>query len=200
MLVTTKDGEVNQRAKINVTVEASFKMEKLSIDSEGIRSRSPEEISYIGYKKQNDYITDQGFINVKLVSDNEMLSEVVIVGAGTQKKVSVTGAITSVKGTTLKTPSSSLTNSIAGKLAGVVSTTVPVRVRFLLFCETSRRLFCVSTSRTVRLLITNGVSATLNSLAAVTDNGQLNKQSSEYLSHPALLIKRSFSMFLDLDN
>ena len=82
----------------------------------------------------------------------------------------------------------------------VSSTTVPVRVRFLLFCETSRRLFCVSTSRTVRLLITNGVSATLNSLAAVTDNGQLNKQSSEYLSHPALLIKRSFSMFLDLDN
>ena len=81
------------------------------------------EISYIGYKKQNVYITDQGFINVKLVSDNEMLSEVVIVGAGTQKKVSVTGAITSVKGTTLKTPSSSLTNSIAGKLAGVVSTT-----------------------------------------------------------------------------
>ena len=63
------------------------------------------EISYIGYKKQNVYITDQGFINVKLVSDNEMLSEVVI------------------KGTTLKTPSSSLTNSIAGKLAGVVSTT-----------------------------------------------------------------------------
>ena len=81
------------------------------------------EISYIGYKKQNVYITDQGFINVKLASDNEMLSEVVIVGAGTQKKVSVTGAITSVKGATLKAPSSSLTNSIAGKLAGVVSTT-----------------------------------------------------------------------------
>ena len=37
------------------------------------------EISYIGYKKQNVYITDQGFIKVKLVSDNEMLSEVVIV-------------------------------------------------------------------------------------------------------------------------
>lgn len=80
------------------------------------------EISYIGYKTQTIYVTDQGELNVKMVSDNEMLSEVVIVGAGTQKKISVTGSITSVKGSSLRTPSSSLTNSIAGKLAGVVST------------------------------------------------------------------------------
>ena len=81
------------------------------------------EISYIGYKTQEVYITDQGEINVKLVSDNTILEEVVIVGAGTQKKVSVTGSIVSVKGSSLKTPSSSLTNNIAGRLAGVISTT-----------------------------------------------------------------------------
>lgn len=80
------------------------------------------EISYIGYQTQTIYITDQGELNIKMASDNEMLNEVVIVGAGTQKKVSVTGAITSVKGATLKTPSSSLTSNIAGKLAGVIST------------------------------------------------------------------------------
>lgn len=56
-------------------------------------------------------------------SDNEMLDEVVVVSAGTQKKVSITGAITSVEGIALKTPTSSLTNSLAGKLAGVISTT-----------------------------------------------------------------------------
>ena len=56
-------------------------------------------------------------------SDNQLLSEVVVVGAGTQKKVSVTGSITSVKGLELKAPSSSLTTSFAGKLAGVISMT-----------------------------------------------------------------------------
>lgn len=61
--------------------------------------------------------------NVKLESDNEMLAEVVVVGAGTQKKVSVTGAITSVKGTELHAPSSSLTSNFAGKLAGVIAVT-----------------------------------------------------------------------------
>ena len=97
------------------------------------------EISYIGYKKQSVYITDQGFINVKLIPDNEMLSEVVIVGAGTQKKISVTGAITAVKGATLKTPSSSLTNSIAGKLAGVVATTNSCVCYCYLWCAWCKR-------------------------------------------------------------
>lgn len=59
------------------------------------------EISYIGYKTQSFYVTDQGELNVRMVSDNEMLSEVVVVGAGTQKKISVTGAITSVEGSVL---------------------------------------------------------------------------------------------------
>lgn len=52
-----------------------------------------------------------------------MLAEVVVVGQGTQKKVSVTGSIATVKGSTLKVPSSSLTSSLAGKLAGIMSMT-----------------------------------------------------------------------------
>lgn len=80
-------------------------------------------VTYIGYKKREVPVEDLGVINIKLESDNEMLDEVVIVGSGTQKKVSVTGAITSVKGLALKSPSSSLTNSLAGKLAGVISKT-----------------------------------------------------------------------------
>lgn len=81
------------------------------------------EFSYIGYKTQSIYVTDQGVINVNMVSDNEMLSEVVVVGAGTQKKVSVTGSISAVKGNDLKIPSSSLTSALAGKLSGVISVT-----------------------------------------------------------------------------
>ena len=60
---------------------------------------------------------------MEMQSDNEVLDEVVVVGAGTQKKVSVTGAISTVKGVELRAPSSSLTNNLTGKLAGVVSMT-----------------------------------------------------------------------------
>ena len=67
--------------------------------------------SYIGCKTQTLIVGDLGVLNVKMQSDNETLDEVVIVGAGTQKKVSVTGAITAVKGAALRSPSSSLTNN-----------------------------------------------------------------------------------------
>ena len=86
-------------------------------------SKAQLEFSYIGYRKKTVDVGDLGVINVKMESDNQLLSEVVVVGAGTQKKVSVTGAITSVKGLALASPTSSLTNSFAGKLAGVISTT-----------------------------------------------------------------------------
>lgn len=81
------------------------------------------QVSFIGYKTQEVRITNEGLVEVKLSSDNEMLDEVVVVGAGTQKKVSVTGSISSVSGLGLKAPTSSLTSNLAGKLAGVIAVT-----------------------------------------------------------------------------
>ncbi|MBR5043099.1 MAG: TonB-dependent receptor [Bacteroidales bacterium] len=80
-------------------------------------------ISSLGYKDLAVFITDQGVIDAKLEPDNEVLSEVVVVGAGTQRRVSVTGAIAAIEGNTLTAPTSSLTNTLAGKLAGVISVT-----------------------------------------------------------------------------
>lgn len=79
--------------------------------------------SYIGYRPQTLAVGDLGVLNVQLMPDDNQLSEVVVVGAGTQAKVSVTGSISTVKGDVLKAPSSSLTNNLAGKLAGVISST-----------------------------------------------------------------------------
>lgn len=79
--------------------------------------------SYIGYTTQEIQVGDLGVINVDLKPEGTELNEVVVVGAGVQKKVSVTGAITSMKGTSLKMPTSSLTNALAGQLPGVVSMT-----------------------------------------------------------------------------
>lgn len=81
------------------------------------------EVTYLGYARQSVYITDQGTVSITMQPANEMLGEVVVVGAGTQKKISVTGAIATVKGAEFRAPSSNLTNNLAGKLAGVIAVT-----------------------------------------------------------------------------
>jgi TonB-linked SusC/RagA family outer membrane protein len=91
---------------------------KFSLD---VTEKSELIVSYIGYKEQTIAVHDLGVITVKMETNNDMLSEVVIVGAGTQKKVSVTGSITTIKGAELKAPSSSLTSVLAGKLSGIIS-------------------------------------------------------------------------------
>lgn len=90
---------------------------------DGVTSKSEIEVSYVGYKTQVLSVGDLAELNIKMDSSDQQLGEVVVVGAGTQKKVSVTGAITSVKGLELRAPSASLTNNLAGKLAGVISMT-----------------------------------------------------------------------------
>lgn len=77
------------------------------------------EVSYIGYKTEKVDVSNIGEVVVKLTLDNQ-LEESVVVGAGTQKRVSITGAIASVPGDVLRTSASSLTSNLAGKLAGVI--------------------------------------------------------------------------------
>lgn len=80
------------------------------------------EISYLGLKTvEVAFNASTKNVNVKMETDSEALEEVVIVGAGTQKKVSVTGAISSVKGSALQVPSTSLSNAFAGRIAGIVA-------------------------------------------------------------------------------
>lgn len=77
------------------------------------------QVTYIGYQKALVPVEDMAHIKVTLKPDNNSLEELVVVGSGTQKKVSVTGAISQVKGDDLKMSSSTLSNNLAGKFAGV---------------------------------------------------------------------------------
>lgn len=77
--------------------------------------------SFVGYKTIEVPVGRQSVINVVMEEDTQGLEEVVIVGFGTQKKESVVGAMTSVKPSELKIPSSNLTTSLAGRVAGLVS-------------------------------------------------------------------------------
>ena len=56
-----------------------------------------------------------------LQENNTSLDEVVVVGFGKQKKESVIGAIQSVKASELRVPTTNLTNTFAGRIAGVIS-------------------------------------------------------------------------------
>ncbi len=78
-------------------------------------------VSFIGYKTQEVVIGNRTTIDVKLEPDTEKLDEVVVVAYGSQKKESVIGAISSVEVDQLKVPGSSVSNTLAGQLAGVVS-------------------------------------------------------------------------------
>mgnify|MGYP000476574038 FL=1 len=57
-----------------------------------------------------------------LEDDSQMLGEVQVVAYGAQKKVSITGAISSMKGEDLlKTPAASMSNVLSGQITGISS-------------------------------------------------------------------------------
>lgn len=78
-------------------------------------------VSYIGYKDEEVQYTNKRELFIVMKEDSELLDEVVVVGFGTQKKESVIGAIQSVKAADLMTPSTNLTSTFAGRIAGIVS-------------------------------------------------------------------------------
>ena len=77
-------------------------------------------ITYVGYKPV--VVAAQNGMRVQLQSEEVSLRGVEVVAYGVQKKVTVTGALSSVKGAELtRTPVSSVNNVIAGQLSGVTS-------------------------------------------------------------------------------
>lgn len=78
--------------------------------------------SNVGFKPIEIAIGNQLTINVTLESTAKDLGEVVVVGYGTQKKATVTGSIVTVKGDKLQaSPAINFTNSLAGRLPGLVA-------------------------------------------------------------------------------
>jgi len=78
--------------------------------------------SYIGYVTQEVAVGNKKAINVTLLEDTKTLEEVVVVGYGVQKKETVTGAVSPVKGVELaKTPTANLSNALSGRLSGVIT-------------------------------------------------------------------------------
>ena len=76
--------------------------------------------SYIGYNKEEVKVGSRQSLIVVMREDVQTLSEVVVVGYGTQKKETLTGAISGIKGESLlKSPVASISNSLAGAVPGI---------------------------------------------------------------------------------
>ncbi|MDC3079225.1 TonB-dependent receptor [Flavobacteriaceae bacterium] len=89
-----------------------------------LTTRSPESsltISYLGFDTQTIAVNGRRYLDIILNENVESLEEVQVVAFQKQKKNSVIGSINTIKPAELKQPSSNLTASFAGRLAGVIS-------------------------------------------------------------------------------
>ena len=78
-------------------------------------------ISYVGFITQEIQLNGQTNLAIIMEEDLFGLDEVTVVAYGEQKKQSVIAAVTSVDPVELRVPTSNLTSSIAGRIAGVIA-------------------------------------------------------------------------------
>ena len=78
-------------------------------------------VSYIGYKDQEIPVNNQTSFNIKLAEDSQALEEVVVVGYGTQKKVNLSGSVSTINVAELteSRPITNVSHALAGLAAGV---------------------------------------------------------------------------------
>lgn len=79
------------------------------------------KVAMIGMNTEEIRLNGQKVLKITLTPRIDKLNEVVVVGFGQQKKVTVTGSVASVNMQDMRTPVRSLTNNLAGKVAGVIS-------------------------------------------------------------------------------
>lgn len=78
------------------------------------------QVTFVGYKPEVIPLKGKTELDIQMEPTAENLEEAVVVAFGQQKKESVVSAITTVRPMDLKTSSSDLTSSFAGKIAGIV--------------------------------------------------------------------------------
>ena len=121
--VTDEQGE----PLIGVTVLVEKTKTGVSTDIDGkyvIAAKAGQVLSfsYVGMEPQKIKVGGKKVIDVVMKQNAENLDEVVVVGYGKQKKSSLTGAVSAIKGDELTVaPTTQLTQMLAGKVAGISS-------------------------------------------------------------------------------
>lgn len=124
--VTTADTG-SELPGVNVSVKGSTRGTTTNANGQFSIEVSPNEtliFSFVGFKPTSLKVGNASLLNVQLDSDVSELTEVVVVGYGTQSKKVITGAVTSVSGKDLATqPLQSFDQGLQGRVSGVNITT-----------------------------------------------------------------------------
>lgn len=121
---TVKDGTGESIIGANVIVKGSTVGVITDIDGNftlSVPANATLQISYIGYLSQEIKVGSQTTLNITLQEDSKTLDEVVVVGYGTQKKVNLTGSVSSVnfEDQVASRPVTNVSSALAGLSSGV---------------------------------------------------------------------------------
>lgn len=119
--ITDEDGEV--LVGVNVLINGTIKGTNTDFDGKySLNNVSDDAIlvfSHIGYKTQEIPVNGRSSVDVTMISDAQLLDEMVVVGYGTTKKKNILGSITTVSYEELSvSPVSRLSNTLAGRVPG----------------------------------------------------------------------------------
>ncbi|TDH29066.1 SusC/RagA family TonB-linked outer membrane protein [Segetibacter sp. 3557_3] len=78
--------------------------------------------SYVGFIAQTIRIEGRSSIDVKMISSGQQLNDVVVVGYGTQRRATISGAVSSINSETLlETPAVTTSGALVGKVQGITA-------------------------------------------------------------------------------
>ncbi len=122
--------------------------------------------SYVGYLGKTQVVGNTRIVSVKLAEDTKVMDEVVVVGYGTQKKATLTGAVTQVKGDDIMKgrASSNAGTALQGAIPGLTITRTSSR-------PTENATFSlrggISINGDVPLVLIDGVNADISEFNAL---------------------------------
>ena len=107
-----------------ITIEGSTRGVTTDIDGSFSIEVTPTDkiiVQFLGMESQTITVGNQNDITIKLKEKADLLDEVTVVAFAKQRKESVIASVSTIKPSDLKVPSSNLTTSFAGRIAGLIS-------------------------------------------------------------------------------
>ena len=109
---------------VNVTVKGTTRGTSTNGDGaytlESVNDQDVLVFSFVGYLAKEVPVGAVSKLDIVLATDTKALEEIIVVGYGTQKKATVTGSISTIKGDAIaQVPAPNISQSLAGRVVGV---------------------------------------------------------------------------------
>ncbi|NIG54975.1 TonB-dependent receptor [Chitinophaga sp. Cy-1792] len=120
--VLTTTGSPVPGATVSVTgTSRGMVTDALGVFSIRANKNSIVRVAMVGMNTEEIQVGNKRTLKITLTEKVDKLNEVVVVGFGNQRKVTVTGAVSSVNMADMRAPVASLSNALVGKVSGVIS-------------------------------------------------------------------------------